>query len=68
MSFREDLTYMINKHSKENGSDTPDFLLAEYLENCLNVFDQIIIKRKTWYGHEKSTTPFVLENQLNETV
>lgn len=28
----------INKHSLENGSDTPDFILAEYLMNCLESY------------------------------
>jgi len=27
--FENDLRAIINKHSKENGSNTPDFILAE---------------------------------------
>lgn len=37
--FRRDLSLVINHHSREQGSDTPDFILAEYLENCLRSFD-----------------------------
>ena len=33
--FKKDLEHLINKHSIENGSDTPDFILANYLCNCL---------------------------------
>ena len=44
-NFREDLTDLINKHSKENGSDTPDFILARYLENCLEAFDIALQER-----------------------
>jgi len=47
--FRKELAAAINKHSKENGSNTPDFLLAEYLEKCLESFDTIITKRELWY-------------------
>lgn len=39
-TFRQDLAHVINKHSKENGSNTPDFILAQYLEECLAAFDK----------------------------
>lgn len=53
MNFREELEMMINKFSKENGSDTPDFILAEYLVGCLTVFDKTTTQREKWYGREK---------------
>lgn len=49
-NFRNDLETIINRHSKENGSDTPDFFLAEYLEGCLDVFDKTVSAREKWYG------------------
>jgi hypothetical protein len=49
-TFRRELQNLINKHSKENGSDTPDFILAEYLTDCLKTFDKTIKLRNTWYG------------------
>ena len=51
-SFRDELAALINKHSLENGSDTPDFLLAEFLGNCLIVFDKTTRARTKWYGAE----------------
>lgn len=36
---------MINKNCMENDSNTPDFILAEYLVNCLKSFD-IACKQK----------------------
>jgi hypothetical protein len=48
--FKEDLTALINKYSLENGSNTPDFLLADYLLQCLAVFDVTIAHREAWYG------------------
>lgn len=34
-----ELRSLINRHSKENGSDTPDFVLAQYLQHCLDAFN-----------------------------
>jgi len=51
--FKEELVKLINKHSIENGSDTPDFILAQYLLNCLAVFNSAVNKREDWYGREK---------------
>lgn len=48
--FRKELQDLINRHSMENGSDTPDFILARYLVNCLEVFDRAVMDRDQWYG------------------
>ena len=50
--FREDLEKLINRHSMENGSNTPDFILAEYLISCLQAFDFASRAREEWYGKE----------------
>lgn len=54
MNFRRDLERLINKHSKENGSGTPDFILADFLINCLNAFDITVNRRREWYSSPKS--------------
>lgn len=36
--FRQDLEFIINCNSLENGSNTPDFILAEFLYNCFSAF------------------------------
>lgn len=46
----KEIEQVINKNSLENGSNTPDFILAEYLINCLHVFDKTVNKREEWYG------------------
>lgn len=33
--FRRELTELINRHSLENKSNTPDFVLADFLIRCL---------------------------------
>ena len=49
-SFLRELQNLINKHSIEGGSDTPDFILAEYLKQCLDAFDMCVRRREEWYG------------------
>jgi len=48
--FQKELEQLINKHSLENGSDTPDFILAEYLMKCLEAFNAITRLRSQWYS------------------
>jgi len=43
--FVTELASVINKNSKENGSNTPDFILAEFLEKTLTLFDETIRKK-----------------------
>ena len=53
-TFEKELRKLINRYSLENGSNTPDIILAHYLLNCLKVFDVAIKKRENWYGvHHK---------------
>ncbi len=52
--LRKDIEQAINKHSIESGSDTPDFILAEYLTDCLHAFDKATVKREEWYGRKES--------------
>ena len=47
--FEQELEKLINRHSMENGSNTPDFILAKYLTNCLKVFDNAVSKRSDWH-------------------
>jgi hypothetical protein len=48
--FKTQLTELINREGLENGSDTPDFILAEYLINCLLVYEVAIQSRTKWHG------------------
>lgn len=53
-TFRDALEHTINSYSMENGSDTPDFILAAYLNHCLVAFDATVIARDAWYGRDKA--------------
>lgn len=50
VSFLKELQELVNKHSKENDSDTPDFILAQYLNNCLTNFNLAQQQRSDWYS------------------
>ena len=50
--FEKELESLINRHSMENGSDTPDFILAKFLRGCLETFNSAVARRAKWYGHE----------------
>lgn len=46
--FESDLRDLINKHSRENESDTPDFILAKFLIDCLEAYEETIKRREDW--------------------
>jgi len=56
IAFRKELEGIINKFSKENGSDTPDFILANYMANSLAAFDTAVQARTKWYGGDGEQT------------
>lgn len=49
-SFISELEVLINQHCLENESNTPDFILAQYLTMCLNNFNDVVTARDKWYG------------------
>jgi hypothetical protein len=51
-TFKQELEHLINKHCLENDSDTPDFILANYLTGCLKIFNETLQAREKWYGRE----------------
>jgi hypothetical protein len=53
-TLRDRIAQAINATSSENGSNTPDFILAEYLINCLNAFDVAVNRRAEWYGVQEA--------------
>lgn len=49
-NFRKELEDLINRYSLENGSNTPDFILADYVRDAIRSFDKAVIARELWYG------------------
>lgn len=54
--FRKELENLINRACMENGSDTPDFILADYLVSCLTSFNEITKRRDKWHGFSPFAT------------
>lgn len=52
-SFRKQIENLINTNCIEDASNTPDFVLAEYLIDCLRAFDNATNKRELWYQNKK---------------
>jgi len=48
-TFEKDLEVLINKHSMENESDTPDYILAEYMYSCLRAYQTAVKQRDKWF-------------------
>ena len=48
-----DLASVANRHSLENESDTPDFILARFMRDCLLAFGKATVANTVWH----SSTP-----------
>lgn len=51
MTFVEELAQLINRRSMEGRSNTPDFVLAEYLSSCLRAYEAAVIARGELHLH-----------------
>lgn len=47
-NFQAELAAVINKYSREGRSNTPDFILAGYLVNCLEAYEAAMECRNEW--------------------
>ena len=54
MTLKQEIEHVLNKHSAENGSNTPDYILAQYLAQCIETFDSAVMAREAWYGRASS--------------
>lgn len=55
--FTKELEHLINCKSLENGSNTPDFMLAEFLSQVMAAFDTTVNAREKWYGRAPQGVP-----------
>ena len=61
MEFRKKLEILLNAENRESGSNTPDFILAEYLDTCLRAFDEAVNRRTAMEEETYFTNEAVLE-------
>lgn len=48
--FEQELSELINRHSLEGGSGTPDYVLAAYLVKCLTAYNETVANRAKHLG------------------
>ena len=49
-TLEDEIAAVLNRYSRENNSNTPDFILARYLMDCLSAFERASTQREGWYG------------------
>ena len=52
-NFRRELEELINRHSMEQESNTPDFILAMFLHSCLEAFNDATARRTLYNGRRE---------------
>jgi hypothetical protein len=57
IAFHKELISIINRNSLENDSDTPDWVIADYLIACLDAWNEGVQYREKWYGREPKKIP-----------
>lgn len=53
LGLEDEIRNALNRHSAENGSDTPDFVLAKYLVDAMVAFNAAVGIREKWHGRNK---------------
>ena len=48
--FQSELVSLLNRYSRENVSNTPDFILRDYMSDALRAFERGVKRRDEWYG------------------
>ena len=51
-SLERGIARVLNCHSTENASNTPDFILAQYLIGCLAAWNAAVQQREAWCGRD----------------
>lgn len=49
-TLTDEIKAIINRRSRENESNTPDFILAEHVVACLEAMEELVKHRDKWYG------------------
>jgi len=52
MALEHQIAHVLNRYSQENASNTPDFILAQYMLACLAAYNTAVQQRETWYGRD----------------
>ena len=64
MPLQKDLSTLLNKYSRETVSNTPDFILANFLLDCLTAWEKATSKRDKWWDFLPG--PHCTQGKLND--
>lgn len=56
LQFEKELRALINRHGRDNAANTPDYVLAQFLETCLAAFTTAAQQRDTHDGRDARPT------------
>jgi len=56
MDLEKKLISLVNCESAENESNTPDWILGQYLMACLRAYNTATQQRENWYGRDPRPT------------
>lgn len=54
-TLRRELEYLLNRYSREQASNTPDFILARYLMTCLAAYEGAVNARDEFFSSRPYT-------------
>lgn len=65
-SLRAEIEVALNRCSAENQSNTPDFILAHFLTDCLMAFDKATNRRDGWHGNSTFRSDGPTQNEADD--
>ena len=65
-NFVRELQTLINQHSLEQHSNTTDYILAQYMSDCLVAFNRATVRREHWYGRATAAEAISGEKNLED--
>ena len=57
-----DITAVLNRHSIENESNTPDFILAEFVRASLDAYASAVRAKNQWHGPTTPPLPSMVQS------
>ncbi|HQW88941.1 MAG TPA: hypothetical protein PK478_03770 [Nitrospira sp.] len=60
----EEIRVVLNRYSAEAPSGTPDYILANYLIDCLKAFNEAVSLRSVWRGEPIEQTTLHIDKEL----
>lgn len=48
-NFKKELTALLNRYSWDSACETPDYILADYIERCLNNYCSTVAVNIAWH-------------------